>query len=492
MDLSRRSRAALFVLAAAPLAIAPTPAGAAAFGPPAVISGTDDASDPQVAIAPSGRTAVMYQRYAPGKRSNTIQFRAAIGRDPEHLGRATTVQAGTQHGYTEAVGQLLAQPDGGFVACFPAHATKTGKVAGCSFASPTGTFGPLHVVQRFTDGRTGGFTAAVRPDGSLLLMIVDYRRSSSEGKTSWAVMSRAGVLGPVHPLVRPAAERSYGSSGSSELVVAADGTAAIPATVPVAGDKNARYPAISLMPPGASAFGPPIQVSTERLGDAIQVTTDPAAGAGRFVVQFDARVSPDFDVAFEQRIVREQPDGSFAAALALPGPQSKGLYGAPLILPAGEPLGVTEESSTDPDDSDCYNQLSGTVSAGPLGAVGQPAALTPLSDPHQIALYPQHAVLADGTAIVSWENAASFNGDSRLQVAIRPPGATAFARPRALPKLGWLGRSVLASGGGTAALAWTTNGVGQKDKLVVSALRTAAPYAKFVALPKHPEAPCDE
>jgi hypothetical protein len=495
MVLTPFSRVArLLIVAAAAVAALPGAAHAAGFGQPVVASGRDAVyATPLVATAPNGRTAVLYVRDFSRARRDASEFRAAIGPDAEHLGAPTTVAAGqraTSYSDTTSA-QLFARPDGGFVACFRDSSQHRTSIDGCSIASPTGGFGPLKVVRRIARSENPSMEAVMRPDGSMVFLLGSYRESNrgtiSKRADAVVTMSPTGELSAPRAFSRTEDELRYNTtSGATAL---ADGTVAIPASIEDPSVKYGHRPAVRLIPAGSDQVGPVTAVSTERFDGWIDL-----AGGNELDVTFDLPPAPDADIfVYERRTVRRNADGVFGPALAFPGSQSAGIDGQSLLLPGGDALAVTARSETDPDDSDCFNQVVGEVATGGLALPGQPTPSTRLSDPAQIALYPNSAVLSDGTVVATWDNATLY-GSSRLETAIRVPGAAAFAAPQVLPAVGYLGTATLSSGGTHATLAWLADAhkPTNASEIVVSALRTAGPHAAQAKLPRHPSAPCDE
>lgn len=481
-------RPALVLGLAAPLLL-PAAAPAARFGAPVIVSGKDDATDATVAIAPNGRTAVLYRKWR-GPRDRRDSIRVAIGRDPEHTGTARTLAVGarTAAGY-DFRPQLLARPDGGFIACFPDNSKRRPRVTGCSIASPTGGFGPLIP---FGGGAETPMSVVVRPDSSAVVLI---QRSSSDRDgsnvrttTSVVTISAEGQASAERPV--PRAQEEYVSGYSSAIAVTSDGTVAIPAAIPVPGTQYGRRPGLRLMAPGSDTFGPIVPVSTDQYTSSITLR-----GGRELLVSYDAATGGEDDPGTPV-VVRRLSDGSFAApqgfssAVKTPDPGGLGVTSA--LLPSGDLIGATSAFSTREGDADCFDQVAGQVRVGPLGAPGSPQPTTRLSTRGQIALHAQIATLDDGTAIAAWENAAGLNGSMRIEVAVRAPGAASFGRPQVMPQLAaddWTHQII--TSGNHAALLWTSSSRG-KFRATLSTLRTTGPYAKFARLPSHPKANCDE
>lgn len=475
----------LRVLAVLGVLALPAPAGAAGFSQPVVISGSDDARAPQVAIAPNGRTAVLYARDVRRAGRWRTEYRAAIGPSPHQLGQPATVEAGARADDGIARPTLVARADGGFAACFPDETSTKTAVIGCSVAPADGGFGPLRVLARGPRGDNASVRVAAGPSGSLVALI-----SRLPGEGDGRVAEESLTLleleadGTVGPEASIATAETAASDFTAPIAVRADGTVVIAASTVVAGR---RVPAVRQRLPGAAQFGPPVPISSE------ENVLGPRLSADGLTARFQT-ADPKNPERSVTRVVQGQPDGSWGPTLALPSVMGRRADWADLVPgSAGVPLAITSRTKTEPGDSDCYNQIWGVVHAGsvtPLGSL--PSAATRLSVPGQIALWPQGAATATGTQIAAWENAVSYQGYTRLEVRVRPAGAPAFLRSQVLPYLNLGGSVGLAAGGSEAALAWTAGGTGFRSQVVLSALQQAAPYANRARLPREPEAACDE
>lgn len=189
-------------------------------------------------------------------------------------------------------------------------------------------------------------------------------------------------------------------------------------------------------------------------------------------------------------IVRRLPDGSFSQPLRLPRPGPGTLSGPVVSLADGAPLAVSVAEHH--SEAGCPGLDASVVGSGAL--VTDPTKpsdpVQRLSRPGQVAFDPAAATLADGTVIASWHNGAPGNGpDTRVEVAIRPPGATRFAPSQVLPGLAV--ESALAAAGDQAVLAWVVPKVQEgPSHVVVSHLRRSPPYEPSARLPKWPHTPC--
>lgn len=454
-----------------------------------IVSGTDDASAPQLAIAPNGRAAVVYDAYT----SRGGETRVAIGPSPDRIGPARTLP-GALASSGDVSPRLLARSDGGFVLCNSGHRYRRRNLDVCAIAPPNGDFGEPRVIRSLPAGAEGGFSAVVRPDSSVVFLLTRTTQhadgTSIHTDSAVATMNAAGEVGPEQPFPREQSEIPY--SSGTDLAVADDGTVATSALVSGAGPGS--RPGIRLMPPGSLAFGPVIPVSPDPFDYRMTIT-----GGRQLIVQF-VKAGTALGTRRVNEIVPVNPAASvvpplvpaIAPPLTLPG--TKVGYGAVAPLPGGGLFAATSTTRTEPGDSDCYNPVAGTVATGPLPPLGSRGAATRLSTRGQIALYPQVVALDDGTVITQWLDAADFDGSARVEAAVRAPGAALPARPQSLAPFALLsGATALAAAGNHAAVVWeTVGGPDRPGHVVVSTLRDAAPYAPQARLPKDPEAPCDE
>lgn len=467
-------------------AVAPTAASASGFGAPIVVSGQDDARDPQVAVAPNGRTAVLYSTEIRRRHRWIDTYSVAIGPSPTQLGPATRLNAASRATW-DAPPQLMARPDGGFVVCVPNGRRTKVAVVGCTIAQPGGGFGPLQIVAQARRTASLHIAGAVRPDSSTLVLTTQTLRTAkskpAQYRTSISTFGADGILHGGTSLDRTADELPLNSSPFTPTVTP-DGTAAVPAAITV--DKNRQLPAVRLMPPGATQFGPPTAISSERLSD--NLVLDGRAG---LVATYWTQ---DRNGDGELRLTRLQ-GGTWTPPLGQPRSQTDATWWTPTSLTGASPLAIGSATRTDPDDSDCFNQVFGEVSVAALTPVGGILKGTPtrLSTPEQIADYPKIDALADGTVIANWQYAAGDASSSRVAVAIRPAGAPSFDAPQVFQLSGFFGwPTLLATGGNTAAIVWEGPWRDVTHRVMISALRDAPPYATQGTLPRHPAAPCDE
>lgn len=490
MQLPTRARASRFALALGLLTplLVPAAAGAAGFGAPAAVSGGDDAGEFQMVIAPTGRTAVLYEREVRRGRRSRYEFRAAIGPSPDRLGAPFTVKAGRRAASSDAYPTLLARPDGGFVACFPDLSERRATISGCSVAEPNGTFGALKVFDHFRRGDRAPLAAAMRPDGTTVLIGARPLGGPRARETRVATLDPAGTMRILPSLIRRDDETDVGSS--TPIVATTDGTVAIPAVIHGNRRQGERRPAVRIMAPGTTAFGPVTAVGTERISYELDLASAGTSLMVRYVTDGAG------DESYVQRLVRRAPDGSFSPPLAPPGSQKRAMgsrYAIPFALPSGEVLGITSYTQTREGDSDCFDPGFGQVSLGPLEpAPGESASPTVLSASGQIALGPSAAAMADGTVIATWQDSSTDNASSRVEIAVRAPGATAFAAPQVMRRTIRFGAPLLAVGGDQAAVAWATELDESRSEIVVASLRAQPPYAPQARRPSKPSADCDE
>lgn len=449
---------------------APATGLAAGFGPVRSLSPTHgDADSPSAAIAPSGQVAVLWRRT--GRRSADYQYLAALGPDAEHLGRPVVVGAGHAAARTASQATLLARPDGGFVACFGSDPRRGAAVVGCAFAPPNGRFGPLRVVDRRPWRERLDFQAVMRADGQVVLLLT--RQVGGRRQLRSATFDANGTLGGLEPLA------TLDRDAPVDLAAADDGTVAVTWAAAAGRDTLApRIPSLRLMAPGQPRFGPPVRFTGDR-----RITSALSVQGGR-----QLRLYYSSAESGEYVVVARWADGSFTAPQHLPRPGKGELGGSVVSLVDGVPFAVTVAQRQ--AETDCGDITASVVGSGPLVPVaGQPTAQQ-LSTPGQIAVGPTAAALADGTVIASWGNLLGPVGATRVEVALRPPGAAAFLPSQVLPQIS-ARETALAVGGDQAVLVWIVGEVPLGPAhVVVSALRRAPPYAPAARLPKHPRASC--
>lgn len=464
-------------------ALVPAHGLAAGFSPPAKISGSDAASFPSVAIAPSGRTVVLYTAdIGRNGRSREAQ-RIATGPTPDGLGRPVPLRIpGVPVRTRLSAGSLLARPDGSFVLCLNA-----GRTQGCSLIAPTGEIGRFNPLPR---RKVGWSPAVVRPDGSTVLL-----RSVRHGKNvitstdlSSLVLGADGRPGPERPVVRSADEQAFNPNDPS-AAVAADGTVAITANLPaVSGKVDRTRLGIRIMQPGSDAFGPVVTVPGVPSDNNISLLSGPTITVG-----YQAAQPGSYD-QLDERYVPLRPDGTFGPTLALPGSGSGNVAGSVVPLSDGQLFAVTSRVGYDADDQDCFNPITGEIGAGPLAPAASPAPSARLSTPGQIAWHQQAVALSDGTVIAAWHDGVNTRGDRRVEASVRVPGAADFTKGQRLPGLLFADEPILVAGGGYAALLWSVDRRGQRfgGSLVMSTYRTLGPYAKSAPLARRPGTSCDE
>ncbi|WP_026910304.1 hypothetical protein [Patulibacter minatonensis] len=477
-SLGPRRTGRLLVAGAATLAAAAcaTPAGAAGFGAPRTLSPVGQTADePSIAVASTGRTAVVWLQRDRALRHP--RYVAAIGPSPARLGRPTTVRAAAPAAVDVEGVDLTALPGGRFALCLRRVESRRRRVAlGCAFASPSGGFGPMRVVTTMPAKDAPELLTTPRADGTLAVVVL---RRSGAGRRAL----RSGVLRPSGTLVgwRALATIRTSAFPSVDLASADDGTVAVAWTDPVGSSRfsTERRPVLRLMAPGTDAFAAPTAFSPD-------TTIDSEIGlqSGRDLLVSFATGGQGDDAT--TRIVRRRADGTFDAPLGLPRAAKDAAFGPVVQLADGTPLAVT--ASGHQSDTDCDDVSASIVGAGPLVPFDAGITAERLSTPGQIALDPTAGTLRDGTVIAAWRD--SEGDPSRLEVAVRAPDGTSFATPRVLPVQ--VARNFsLATGGRHAALAWLTgNRLEGPAHVVVSAFRTAAPYAPAGARPTHPGAPC--
>lgn len=458
----------------------PTVGEAAGFGPVRSLSPVAGSVDtPTAAVASNGETAVLWRRFGP--RSRDFQYVAAIGRDAEHLRRPAIVRAGRRAASTGGRATLLARPGGGFAVCFGDRPYHRAAVLGCSFSTASGRFGPLRVVERGARRQRPDLQAAVRADGTLAVVLA-RRVNGGRQQLRSTTLDAGGGRGPLRSLA------TIGRQSSFSLATTDDGTTAVAWSTPQGRDQHAKDWGLSLRlaAPGEELFGP----SQTFLGDG-------TVSAGYAVDLQGGRelrmlVSGGGGDVAGPVIVRRLPDGSFSAPLRLPRPAPGALSGAVVSLADGSPLAVSLATVGDADG--CTGTTAGVAGSGPLAADSEPgpssSAVQRLSKPGQLALDPAAASLADGTVISSWHDVDFATGGTRLEVALRPPGASGFQTSQVLPQFAER-ETALAAGGNQAVLAWVVGDLPEGPAhVVVSGLRQAPPYAASARLAKRPRDAC--
>lgn len=466
------------------------PAGSIGFGEPRVLSRAapdHEIDDPIVAVSPTGTTAVMWRDASGFERGQRFRadYLVSIGRDAAHLQAPTPIRAARTAAKLTGETQLLARPDGGFVACFDESGRRRGTATfGCSFAVPGGAFGPLRVVLREPWTKRSTVQPVVRADGTVLVLVT---RTVGRARRSVSVVTLA-------PSGRRTTQQDLGEirgAASASIATTTDGTVAVAWSDGPAQDyEPAGTPVLRVLSPTGTRFMPAAFPENKKISGGVGLV-----GGAALLVEYST--DPLMDGA-QQRIARRLPDGTFAPPGTLPRPGKGFVSGSALALGDGTPLAVT--SSDVQSETDCGNSTGGSVGAGPLmdltsatadddSAADGPVTTTRLSDPKQIAQYPTTALLGDGTVIVAWGDAFDGGAQSRLEVTTRRSGAATFSTPQVLPRPA-RSAPALAAAGDQALLAWSTGPRGGRQAIIVSALRSAAPFAKQQRRPTDPGTSC--
>ena len=393
---------------------------------------------------------------------------AAVGDAPDRLGPARVVP-----GAAEADGvETATARDGTIVACFGGRPPGAQPAIDCRTAPPGHGFGAPQVVARRNAGLND---VTVRSDGSV---IVAFSRDAARRRRRllWRSAPLRRPFGPVHTLAT--ADQGAGVSLGS----APDGTVVAAWSKATTQEFEPRTPVLRMLAPGAPDFGAPVRFSRDRsLSGGVSVDADESG----LVLRYYTRPAPE-EIDAPWAVLR-RPDGSFAAAVPIPTPAAEGFAfraGSVVFDADGTPTAVGETWRE--ADTDCGDVDFGRIAAGPLDGSAPPATL---SHEGQIAIDPSGARLADGSLLAVWEDAADGNGHTRLEYAVRPAGGS-FGDGRALPLLAARDYAI-ASAGGRALVAWVTGELPDgPSRLVVSASRTAPPYAPVAPRPAHPQAPC--
>ncbi|HEY6763066.1 MAG TPA: hypothetical protein VI318_26425 [Baekduia sp.] len=470
--LSRTSIVIVVALAiAAAASIAVTPAGAAGFGAPRMLTpkgGTAD--EPLAVVAGNGRSAV-FARWITGRGTGLqVHEQAWLGPDADHLAGPVDVPGAT-HGEDL---QAAAEPDGTIVACStPVWGNPI--TLTCTLAPPGGGFGPPQVVASVTTtsaarrvGRTAGFDVIALADGRLAL-ITGQSPDGVQTQTTIA-LAPAGTL--AFSAAAPIATRA--GQGGDAFAPLPDGglMEAYTTADPVRGTEGGGV--TQVLAPGASAFAAPTPFTAPK-------ATSGLAGidVGRYGVAISTRKQRKN--APEQTLVSVQRADGWSSPTPLRAVTDGFVGGDVLFLPDHSPLVisyVSHESATD-----CGQQTLGRIGAGPLTG----ARPTLLSNKHQIANPAGARVLDDGTVVALWTDSADA---ARVEYAIRSPQAHHFGPAHPLPITA--AREVrIASDGHQLLATWITGSLPDgPSRLVVTTLRTTPPYARDATRPAHPSAPC--
>lgn len=478
----RAARVALAAACSSILVMPPAGAHATGFGQPVVVSGRDNARNPQVAIAPNGRTAVLYERVYRRDGRTRHEVRAAIGRSPAQLGPPETVRAGWRSvsGFDTGSAQLLARPDGGFVACFWDRTSgRRVTLTGCSIAPSRGRFGPLHVIARGRRAAGPEPYAVMLGDSSVAVLT---KRWSPREHAEVSSLTRMTATGQVLRTrrVRGATDDRFDDLGTP-LAAAADGTLAIPASLPIPGTPGARRPGIRLLTPRAKRFGPAVAVSDDPINGPVTIE-----GGGHLAVMFVTTAASGSRADTGFRIAYGRPGWAFAQPFTTPNVEPGAIDWPDFVeVVDGVPVAIARRA----DPEACLEEIV----AGPLRRIGAPSvAPIQLSQSEQVARWPQGTRLADGTMVAVWQDIIGRRGPSRIETAIRPANSDAFRAPQVLPHLTAGEDPQLAGAGNAAALLWTTAGrSSHSTRIVLSPLRTRPPYATQSKRPEPLANRCD-
>lgn len=479
----RRAASAFAILAIA--AIFPTTAGAAdlGFGTPRVMTPAPGAAyEPSAAVAPNGRTVVLYA-WSAKRTGNRASWRALLGPDPDHLAGPVNIPLSAAE-----EPQVFAERDGTIVICETRTSGKAYTLV-CTLAPPTGSFGRPRTVARVTNsaasrryGHVPSFHVIALGDGRLVVSTAQ----TDDGR-SWRdelAFAPAGTLDF-------GASRPVADSGRGALTPLAGGgllfTDVVRARVRVAplapATLRSRRAVLTGTPgggrarvlaAGASAFAPP--------------TAFPAPGS------LDGVDAGPFGVAIRSYVYRRHATPQIRATVQGPAgvgwtspapvrPVTDGFVFARVLLTREqEPLAIS--SVRHESETDCGQQTLGRVAAGPLGS----AHAELLSDKHQVANLVDARVMDDGTIVVFWTDSARTD---RVEYATRPPAARRFSASHPLPFTG--ARDLGVAGNGRRLIAtWTTaSSPGDPSRLIIATSRTTPPYSPDAPRPSHPSAPCN-
>lgn len=476
---TRAALAAAVVLSAAGLP--GSAAGEPGFAAPQRLGATADWVDlDDIAVAPTGRTAVMWRTADEGKRAKDWRYGewVAVGPGPAELGQPVKLDVPTAYARDAFSKSLDAFADGSFVACMQTDPRKGDAVAGCTFASPTGGFGPLHEFNRVSWKVRPTFQAFARPDGRVLL-ITSQLAKGKRRTVSTRLLDRDGRVTAPQFLANVPSTAGVSAVAADNGLIAATWSASDSLIV----GEPIKDRQLAFLAPDGERFGAPRPLAVPE--DASIALT----GGRRLLV--GARSYDDDDRPVE-RFAMLGADGVLSPFLETRRFTKKGgLYTSVLPLGDGSLLGVSQSFASKP--LDCDTRPFSEVGVGPLApSTGTAVTGTRLSTPGQIAEYPSGVELADGTVVVVWGNAAREGSEYRLEAAVRVPGAAPFATPQVLPGpvSNWW---TFASGGNAALLVakvYEGKPYDSPQHLVVSRFTQTGPLAKAGKRPKHPSTSC--
>lgn len=474
------ARAALAAAVAFGAGVVPAGAlGAAGFTAPQRLSATADWVDlDDIAVAPTGRTAVMWRTADEGKRAKDWRYGewVALGPDAAHLGQQTKLAVPTAYARDAFYKSLDAFPDGSFVACMQTDPRKGDAVAGCTFATPDGGFGPLREFNRVSWKVRPTFEAFARPDGRVLLITTQLAKGKKR-TVSTRLLDRDGHATTPQFLASVPTTRGVTVAATTDGLVAATWSP----TDSIEGEPVSDQQ-LALLAPGAERFGSPRPLA---LPEATTVTLT----GGRRIVLGSRTYYRERPI---ERFATVSADGALSPFVETRRFTKKGgLYTTVLPLLDGSLFGVSQSFLSAPLDCDTH-PFSEIGVGGLAPSTGTAVTGTRLSTPGQIAEYPSAVELADGTVIVGWGNASREGAEYRLETAVRAPGAQQFSAPQVLP--GAVSNWWTFRGGGNEALFVAKVAEGQPwespQHLVVSAYTRSGPVAKAGKRPRHPSTSC--
>ncbi|HEX8206760.1 MAG TPA: hypothetical protein VF587_11940 [Solirubrobacteraceae bacterium] len=459
--------AALLVSAAALLASGAAPATAQVgfAAPVAVTPAGGHVQLPAADVGPTGRAATVWMD-APARGRFTL--RAKLGPSPAALGPTAIVER-RRHAWEPLV---AVGADGAAVACWPIDPIGPGgrRRAGvrCATAAPEGGFGPPRWVRRLP-ARARPSVKGLTFDGAGRAVVAWTEKPvGNRRRLMWAATGPDGAFGPGQALLETDTEGllSLGAGPDGAVVAGYSTRRRGLGTVQ-------RRPFARVLAPGAAAFGPPIDLSPEGTVYSVEI----AGGRGLAAL---------FDIEYEgPHVALRGADGSFRAPVRL-GPPELSDEATLEFLPDGSAVvGMLDLESA---NTDCGDYTRGLLTIAPMTADGEVGPAQPMSAPRQIVLGAALEALDDGTVVAVWGNERGAR--SRLEYAVRAPGASSFAEGAPLPLLS-ADEVVLAGGGQDALLVWIAGR--QPDgpaRLIVSALRRSPPFAPVAGRPSRPQTNC--
>lgn len=475
LDVPRRAAALALTLlvagaGAGAAAVVPDDAAAAGFSPPVAVSPKGQVAQAAAAVAPTGRTAVVWLAAPKGARGQGWRVVARVGDTPERLAPAAEIRGSARAFEPRAV----AAPDGTVTVCWSVEAYRRRGAIRCAVASGGRPFGAARTLASYRRGTQLSLTG-LAVDGAGR-SVVAWKRSSGRERYS-VVVAIGGANGRFG---RPATLGTSDPYADVALATGGAGEVAAVWSVPDGRAMSPRTPMLATLAPGAGAFSRAVAVEPPVADEG---TPSVRGGRGLSLV-FSGEDGPVALLRGTDGALRPAP---LAPAKAVPGafPTSSLVS----LQPDGTAVAVTRFAAV--ADTDCSEETRSQLFAGtlPAGAPGPPATLVPLSDPRQLVAIWDVAELDDGRTIVLWGDGFGPDRETRLEFAVRTPDGAFTPATTIAPTAADL--PVLASAGRHAILAYIVgerlDGPGQ---VLLSTFRDTGPFAPTGPRPAHPSTGC--